>query len=98
VEEKDEVEEENKDEDDYKEPQMNGQGEIGSTSADNADTIVDDEPTVLPEQGEVMGDHTPWPQHPAPAPRPQTPELSPRPRTPGTYIFSGLEVLWLVKP
>jgi len=51
VEEEDEDEEEDKDEDDGKEPRMIGQGEMVSTSADDADTLVDNESPVLPEQG-----------------------------------------------
>ena len=58
-------EEEDKDEDDGKEPQTIGQGEMVNISADNADTMVDDEPTVLPEQGQEMREHTPRPQPPA---------------------------------
>ena len=75
-----------------------------NTLADDADTMVDDEPTVLPEQGQEMeqgqqmSDHTPRSQPPAPAPRPQTPEPPPRPRTPETYTLSGLEFLVLVTP
>ena len=66
--------------------------------ADNADTIVDDQPTVLPEQGQEMREHTPRPQPPAPAPRLQTPEPRPRPRTPETHTLSGLEFLGRVPP
>jgi hypothetical protein len=33
---------------------MIGQGEMVNTSADDADTMVDDERTVLPEPGQVM--------------------------------------------
>jgi hypothetical protein len=98
VEEEDEDEEEDKDEDDGKEPRTIGQGEMVNTSADDADTMVDDEPTVLPEQGQEMREHTPRPQPPAPAPRPQTPEPSPRPRTPETHTLSGQEFLGLVTP
>ena len=98
VEEEDEDEEEDKDEDDGKEPRTIGQGEMVNTSADDADTMVDDEPTVLPEQGQEMREHTPRPQPPAPAPRPQTPEPSPRPRTPETHTLSGLQFLGLVTP
>ena len=46
VEEEDEDEEEDKDEDDGKEPWTIGQGEMVDISADDADTMVDDEPTV----------------------------------------------------
>jgi hypothetical protein len=98
VEEEDEDEEEDKDEDDGKEPRTIGLGGMVNTSADDADTMVDDEPTVLPEQGQEMREHTPRAQPPAPAPRPQTPEPSPRPRTPETHTLSGLEFLGLVTP
>jgi hypothetical protein len=97
-EEDEEEEEEDKHEDDGKEHRRIGQGEMINTSADNADTMVDDEPTVLPKQGKEMRDHTPRPQPPAPAPRPQTPEPSPRLRTPETHTLSGLEFLGPVTP
>jgi hypothetical protein len=67
-----------------------------NTSADDVDTMVDDQPIVLPEQGQEMCE--PRPQPPAPAPRPQTPEPRPRPRTPETHPLSGLEHLGLVTP
>ena len=38
-------------------------------SADDVDTMVDDESTVLPEQGQEMREHTPRPQPPATNPR-----------------------------
>jgi hypothetical protein len=98
VEEEDENEEEDIDEDDDNEPRTFGLGETVKTSADDADTMVDDEPTVLPEQGQEMREHTPRPQPPAPAPRPQTLEPSSRPRTPETHTLSGLEFLGLVTP
>jgi hypothetical protein len=91
-------EDEEEDEDNGKEPRTIGQGEMVNTSADDVDTMVDDEPTVLPEQGQEMREHTPRPQPPAPAPRPQTPEPPPRPRTPETHTLSGLEFLGLVTP
>jgi hypothetical protein len=97
-------EEEDEDEDDGKEPRTIGQGVMVNTSADNADTMVDDEPTVLPEQaqemeqGQEMREHTPWPQPPAPTPRPQTPEPPPSSRTPETHTLSGLEFLGLLMP
>jgi len=94
----DEDEEEDKDEDDGKEPRIIGEGEIANTSADDVDTIVYDEPIMLPEQGQEMREHTPRPQPLAPAPRPQTPEPHPRPRTPETHPLSGLEHLGLVTP
>jgi hypothetical protein len=98
----DEEEDENKDDD--KEPRTIGQGVMVNTSADDADIMVDGEPTVLPEQGQEMDqgqemrEHTPWLQPLAPATRPQTPEPPPRPQTPETHIHSGLEFLGLVTP
>ena len=59
MEEEDEDEEEDQDEDDGKEPQTIGQGEMVNTSADDVDTIIDDQPIVLPEQGQEMREHTP---------------------------------------
>jgi len=94
----DEDEEEDKDEDDGKEPRTIGQGEMVNTSADDVDTMVEDQPIVLPEQCQEMSEHTPRPQRPAPAPRPQTPDPRPRPRTPETHPVSGLEHLGLVTP
>jgi len=60
VEEEHDDEEEDKDEHDGKEPQTIGQGELVNTSGDDADTMVDDEATVLPEQGQERRKHTPW--------------------------------------
>jgi len=97
-EEEDEREKEVVDEDNGKEPRTIRQGEMVNTSADDVDTMVDDEPTVLPEQGQEMREHTPRPQPPAPAPRPQTPEPPPQPRTPETHTLTGLEFLGLVMP
>jgi len=77
---------------------MIGQGEMVNISADDVDTMVDDQPIVLPEQGQEMHEHTPRPQPPAPAPRPQTADARPRPRTPDTHPLSGLEHLGLLKP
>ena len=97
-EEEDEDEEEDKDEDDGKEPQMIGQGEMVNTSADDRDTMVDDQRIVLPEKGHQMCEHTPPPEPPAPALQPQTPEPRPRPQTLDTHPLSGLENLGLVMP
>jgi len=98
VEEEDEDEEEDDDEDDGKEPRTIGQREMVNTSADDADTMVDDEPTVLPEQCQEIREHTPRPQPPAPSPRPHTLEPPPRPRTSETHTLRGLEFLGLVIP
>ena len=99
-EDKEMVEENNEDEDEdnSKAPRTVGQREMVNTLADNADTMVGDEPTVLPEQGQVMRDNTTQPQPPVPARRPQTTEPPPRPRTLETHTMSGLEFLWLVTP
>ena len=93
-----EEEEEDKDGDNGIEPGTIFEGEIVNTSADNADTMVDHQSTVLPEQGQGMGEHTPRPHPLAPAPRPQTPEHCPRPRTVQTHSLSELEFSWLVRP
>jgi len=69
-----------------------------NTSADDVDTMVDDQPTVLPEQGQQMREHTPQPQPPAPAQRAQTLEPCPQLRTQATHPLSGLEFLALVTP
>jgi len=76
-EEEDEKEEDGKeeevvdeDEDNGKEPRTIGQGEVVNTSAEDADTMVDDQPTVLPGQGQEMCEYTPRPPPAAPAPRP----------------------------
>jgi hypothetical protein len=99
-----EDEEEDKDEDDGKEPWTIAQGEMVNTSADDADTMVEDEPSVLPEQrqemeqGQDMSEHSPRTQPPAPSPLPRTPEPPPRPRTPETHTRSELEFLRLLTP
>jgi len=48
-----------------------------NSSADNVDTMVDDQPPVLHDQGQEMPEHTPQPQPPAPAQLPQYPEPCP---------------------
>jgi len=60
--------------------------------------MVDNEPTVLPEQGQEMREHTPRSQTPVPAPQRQTPEPPPWPWTSETHTVSGLEFLRLVMP
>jgi hypothetical protein len=62
-----------------------------NTSADDVDTMVEDQPIVLPEQWQEMCENTPWQHPPAPAREPQTPEPRLRPRTPVTHPLSGLE-------
>ena len=98
VEEEDEDDEEDQDEDDGKEPQMLGHGEMVKTLADDVDTMVYNQPLLLPEQDQEMREHTPRTQPPAPNPRPQTPEPSPRPRTLVTRPVSGMEHLWHFMP
>jgi hypothetical protein len=79
--------EEEEDEDDGKEPRTIGQGEMVNTSADDDDTMVDDQPMVLPEQCQQMRE-----------PRPQPPASAPRPQTPETHPLSGLEELRPLTP
>jgi len=67
-----------------------------NTLADDVDIRVDNQPIVRPEQGQLMRQHTPQSQPPAPAPRPQTPDPRPRPRTLETHPLSWLEHLGLV--
>jgi hypothetical protein len=55
------------DEDNGKEPRTIGQEEMVNTSADDADSIVHTQPTVLPEQSKEMCGQTPWRQPPASA-------------------------------
>jgi hypothetical protein len=69
-----------------------------NTSADDDDTIVDDQPIMLPEQGQEMRKHTLCPQPSAPATWAQIAEHRPRPRTPGTQPLSCLENLGRVTP
>jgi len=94
--EEDEDDDQDEDEDDGKEPRTIGQGELVNTSADDVDTMADDQPIVLPAQGQEMRENTPWPQPPGPAPGPQTPEPRPQPRTAETHPLRGWEFLWLV--
>jgi len=89
AEEEDEAEED-EDEDDDKEPWTIGQRERVNSSADDVNPMVDDQPIVLPEQGQEMCEHTPWRQPPAPAPQPHTPEPGSRPRTLQSHPLSGL--------
>jgi len=89
-------EEEDKDGNDGNEPRTIGQGEMVNSSADDVDTMVDDQPIVLPEQGHEMREHTTQQQTPARAQCPHTPEPYPRPRTLPTRPLSGLEHLGLV--
>jgi hypothetical protein len=98
VKEEDEDEKKDKDKDDGKEPQTIGQGEMVNKSADEADTMVDNEPTVLPEPSQGMCQHNPRPQPLAPAPRPETTEPPPQPQTPETHSLSGLKFMGLVTP
>ena len=58
-EEEDDNEDEDEDEDDGREPRMIGQGEMVYTLADNVDTMVDNQPIVLPQQGQEMLKYTP---------------------------------------
>jgi len=95
-EEEDEDEEEDVDEDVGKESQTIGQGEMVNTSADDVYTMVDDQPFVLPDQGQEIYEYTPWLQPPASASWPKAPEPCPRPRTPQNHPFIGREFLGLL--
>jgi len=95
-EEKEDEEEKDGDEDDCKEPRTIGQEAMVNTSADDRDTIVDDQPIRLPKQDQEKRVLTRWAQPPCLAQRPQTPEPRPQPQTPETHPYSGLEHLWLV--
>ena len=97
-EEKEEDEDEDEDEDDGKEPRTISRGAMVNTSADDVDTMVDNQAIVLPEQSQEMCEHTPQPQPLAPSPRLQTPEPHPRPPTLETHPLSGLEDLGIVTP
>jgi hypothetical protein len=55
-------------EDDGKEPQTIGQGEMVNSSADAVDTSIDYQPGMIHKQGEEMCVHTPWPDPLLPAP------------------------------
>jgi len=97
-EEENQDEEEDKDEDDGKEPRMIGQGESVNTFADNVDTMVDNQPIVLPEQDQVICKYTQQPQPPASAPLPYTPDPCPSPWTPETHPICSLQHLGIVTP
>jgi len=73
----DEVEDDN--DDAGKEPRIIGQGMLVTTSADDVDTMADDQPNVRPQLGKEMCKHTWQLQTPAPATRPQTTEHCPQP-------------------
>ena len=77
VEEEDQEEEEDKDEDDGNEPRTIGQGEMVITSADDVDTVVDNQTVVQPEHGQEIREHIPRPQPAVAATRQQPTE--PRP-------------------
>ena len=71
---------------------------MANKSADNIDTIVGNQPIMLPEQGQEMCKHTPQQKPLAPAQGPQSPEPCPRPWTAETHPVVGLEFLGLVTP
>jgi len=86
----DQDEKEDKDEDDGKEPQTIHKGEMVHTLADDVDTMVDDQPIVLPKPDQKMRKHTPRPQTAASAQCPEPLEPRPQPPTPETYPPTGL--------
>jgi hypothetical protein len=79
--------------DNDKKPRTIGQEEMISTSADDADTMVDAQPTVLPKKGQEFCEYTPWPKLPPSAPWPRTPEPCSQTRTTNTHTASWLELL-----
>lgn len=91
--EKDEDEDEEKDGDEHngKEPQMIAQGGMVNTLADDADSMLNTQPIILPKRGPGMSDCTPQLEPLAPTPWPETPEPRPPPQTPVTPPHSGLE-------
>jgi len=89
-EEEDKDEEEAEDEDDDKEPRTIGLGEMVNTLADDVDTMVEDQPIVLPEQTQDKREYTPRPQPLWHAPLPQTLEPRPLPWTPEMCPLSRL--------
>jgi len=60
-------------------PPKIGQWEMVHSSDNNVDTMVHDQPIVLPEQSPEISEHTSWPQHAPPAPQPHTSEPLPWP-------------------
>ena len=98
VQHEDEYEDEDEDDDDGKEPQTISQGEMVNTLGDNVDSMVDDQPTMLPEKSHEMREHTPWRQPLAPGPQPQTLECHPRPQTLETHPFSWQEIVGSLMP
>ena len=94
----DEDEEGDEDEDDGKEPRTIGQGEMVNSLADNVHTMVDDQPNLLPKQGQEMHMQTPRLPPLAPAPWPQSPEACPQPQTLETHPLSRLEFLRFLTP
>jgi hypothetical protein len=69
-----------------------------NTSANNVDTIVDDQPTLLLVQGPEMCKCIPQPQSPTPAQRPPIPNPPARQHTPNTHSLSGPKFFRLVTP
>ena len=75
--EQDKDEEEDKNKDDGKKPRTIRQGEMVNTLANTVDTMVDEQPIVIPEQGQEMCNHTLWIPPPAHTPPPDTAEPCP---------------------
>ena len=90
-EEEDEDQEEDEDENDGNEPRTIGQGEMLNPLANDVDSMVDDQPLMLPEQCQEIRERTTRRQPAAPAPQPYTPEPRPWPPTQETHPSGGLE-------
>jgi len=88
--EEDEDKEEDEDEDDGKEPQTIDLGDMVNTSAYDVDTMSDNQPIMLPEQGQERCKSTPQPQPPVTTPQTQTLDPHRWPRYPETHLLSGL--------
>jgi hypothetical protein len=69
-----------------------------NTCADDVDTMVDNQPIVLPKQSQKMGEHIPQRQLPAPALWLHTEQPGPPPRTPETPPLSWMEHIGRVTP
>jgi hypothetical protein len=73
-------------------------GEMVNPSADDVYPLVDKGPSVLPDQGQEMHEHTPQPEAPVPTPWPEALEPCPGQQPPATHPLSRLHLLGLVMP
>jgi len=73
----DEDEDEDEDEDNGKGPWTISQEEMENTTAEDADTMVHDQPTVLAEQAQAMREYIPQPEPSGPWPKTTIPRSLP---------------------